>query len=138
MRGYLVGSRAARLPEDRRGAASNCPLAWSRAANWSIRSSRPANCCDIGEHDLNIDFQAVVDQFGPGTGGQASRGHLDIYFRASSYAEARGVILADTKFEFGLDKNNNPVLADEVLTPDSSRYWPVDSYKAGAPQPSFD
>ncbi|NMN97094.1 phosphoribosylaminoimidazolesuccinocarboxamide synthase [Antrihabitans stalactiti] len=137
-RGYLVGSGLRDYQKTGAVCGIKLPAGLVEGSKLVDPIFTPATKADIGEHDLNIDFQAVVDQLGPELAVKLREDTLDIYFRASSYAEARGVILADTKFEFGLDKNNNLVLADEVLTPDSSRYWPADSYKVGAPQPSFD
>jgi len=86
----------------------------------------------------NISFEAVVEKVGQDLAVKLRDDTLDIYGRASNFAADRGIILADTKLEFGLDPQGNLVLADEVLTPDSSRYWPADGYEAGKVQPSFD
>ncbi len=88
-------------------------------------------------HDENISFDRVVSLVGGGMAERLRSVSLAVYSKASSYAETRGVIIADTKFEFGL-VGDTLVLADEVLTPDSSRFWPKDSYKPGGPQPSYD
>jgi phosphoribosylaminoimidazole-succinocarboxamide synthase len=88
-------------------------------------------------HDMNVPFRYVADRLGVELAGQLRDLTLEIYNRASAYAMGRGIILADTKFEFGVI-DGKIVLADEVLTPDSSRYWPLDHYRPGAPQPSFD
>lgn len=96
----------------------------------------PATKSQTG-HDINVPFQYAVDLLGVDLAGQLRDLTLDIYQRAASYALERGIILADTKFEFGFI-DGELVLADEALTPDSSRYWPVDTYRPGAPQFSFD
>lgn len=96
----------------------------------------PATKAQTG-HDMNVPFEHVVSLLGLELAGQLRDLTLDIYHRAASYAFDRGIILADTKFEFGFI-DEKLVLADEVLTPDSSRYWPADSYRPGGPQFSFD
>ena len=98
----------------------------------------PATKADLGEHDENIDFQHVVEAVG-GQNAEALRIlTLAVYDRAEQIARERGIILADTKFEFGARPDGTIVLADEVLTPDSSRFWPADQYEPGHAQPSFD
>jgi phosphoribosylaminoimidazole-succinocarboxamide synthase len=96
----------------------------------------PATKAQTG-HDINVSFHYVADKLGVELAGQLRDMTLDVYHRASEHALQRGIILADTKFEFGF-VNGELVLADEVLTPDSSRYWPADTYKPGGPQVSFD
>lgn len=96
----------------------------------------PATKAQSG-HDVNVSFQYVANQFGVELAGQLRDFTLDIYNRASEHALARGIILADTKFEFGFIEGKL-VLADEALTPDSSRYWPASTFKPGGPQLSFD
>lgn len=98
----------------------------------------PATKAALGEHDENVDLQTVVDSLGAETATALRDATLRVYESAAEHARQRGVILADTKFEFGFDENGTLVLGDEVLTPDSSRYWPVDGYQAGQVQPSFD
>jgi phosphoribosylaminoimidazole-succinocarboxamide synthase len=97
----------------------------------------PAWKAPLGEHDENITFERTVELVGEVTASALRDLSLTVFERASVIAEARGVILADTKFEFGVTPDGI-VLADEVLTPDSSRYWPADQYAPGGPQPSFD
>ncbi|MEX0951459.1 MAG: phosphoribosylaminoimidazolesuccinocarboxamide synthase, partial [Gammaproteobacteria bacterium] len=98
----------------------------------------PASKAEAGDHDENISFAQVVDAVGLELAEQIKTMTLAIYTEAASYARARGIIIADTKFEFGLDENDELVLIDEVLTPDSSRFWPADSYQVGTSPPSFD
>ena len=102
----------------------------------------PATKAAIGEHDENVTFDEVVIAFGQEEAQELKRLSLDIYRRADALAHQRGLILADTKFEFGFGTNGKNkgkiVLADEVLTPDSSRYWPLDQWEPGHAQPSFD
>lgn len=97
----------------------------------------PAAKINTGGHDENISFETVIDTIGRDHATELRRLTLEIFDKASRHAESRGLILADTKFEFGLI-DGEIVLADEVLTPDSSRYWPADAYAPGGPQPSFD
>ena len=96
----------------------------------------PATKAQSG-HDMNVPFSAVANDIGDDLAGRLRSVTLEIYGKAAAYAAERGIILADTKFEFGF-VNDTLVLADEVLTPDSSRYWPADTYKPGGPQQSFD
>jgi phosphoribosylaminoimidazole-succinocarboxamide synthase len=99
----------------------------------------PATKAEIGEHDENIDFDRAAEIVGDrGLMEELRRLSLMVYARAAEHAERHGIILADTKFEFGRRADGEIVLADEVLTPDSSRFWPRDSYLPGGPQPSFD
>ena len=97
----------------------------------------PASKSQGGEHDENVSFADVIKQVGKEHAEKLRDLSLQIYARASAHAASRGLILADTKFEFGL-VDGEIVLADEVLTPDSSRYWPADQYAPGGAQPSFD
>ncbi len=98
----------------------------------------PSSKADVGEHDENIDFDATVKLLGKDMAQQVKDASLRLYKEAADYALQRGIIIADTKFEFGVDENNQLVLIDEVLTPDSSRFWPADLYKPGSSPVSFD
>jgi phosphoribosylaminoimidazole-succinocarboxamide synthase len=99
----------------------------------------PAAKAAMGEHDENVSYQTVVAQVGAPTAGLMRDKTLEIYRFAAEIAAGRGILLADTKFEFGLHPcSGDMVLADEVLTPDSSRFWPADDYRPGRPQPSYD
>ena len=89
-------------------------------------------------HDENITFEQVVDIVGPAVAERIRSLTIEIYTRGAEFARTKGIIIADTKFEFGLDENGEVVWIDEALTPDSSRFWPLDSYRPGGPQPSFD
>jgi phosphoribosylaminoimidazole-succinocarboxamide synthase len=92
----------------------------------------------VGDHDENIDFDAVVELVGSEVAERLRSLTLEVYARAERIARTRGIILADTKLEFGARPDGTIVLADEVLTPDSSRFWPAETYQPGRPQPSFD
>ncbi|HSN69908.1 MAG TPA: phosphoribosylaminoimidazolesuccinocarboxamide synthase, partial [Steroidobacteraceae bacterium] len=98
----------------------------------------PATKAAAGEHDENIDFERVQALLGAELATRVRDVALELYRFAAAYALDRGIIIADTKFEFGLDAAGQLVLIDEALTPDSSRFWPVDSYRPGTSPPSFD
>jgi phosphoribosylaminoimidazole-succinocarboxamide synthase len=99
----------------------------------------PATKAEIGEHDENVDFDRAAEIVGDrGLMEELRRISIEVYQRGAEHAAERGIILADTKFEFGRDENDRIVLADEVLTPDSSRFWPADSWEPGKTPPSFD
>ena len=98
----------------------------------------PAAKADVGEHDENISFDEVVERIGEPLAKQIREVSFALYQKAADYAASKGIIIADTKFEFGLDKNGVLHVMDEVLTADSSRYWPADEYKVGISPPSYD
>lgn len=137
-RGYLTGSGL----KEYQATGSVCGVALPEGLQEASRLPEPiftpATKAEQGEHDENVSFQAVVDKLGRPRAEELRAATLRIYSKAAQMAEAKGIILADTKFEFGLDAQGTLILADEVLTPDSSRYWPADSYVEGEVQPSFD
>lgn len=137
-RGYLTGSGLL----DYRATGAVCgialPAGLDEASQLPEPIFTPASKADIGDHDENIDFDAVVEKVGPDVAQAARALTLDIYTRGVDLARERGIILADTKFEFGTDADGGLVLADEVMTPDSSRYWDAQTYTPGQVQPSFD
>ena len=137
-RGYLTGS--GKKEYDANGAVCGValPPGLQEASKLPEPIFTPATKAEQGEHDENVRFEYVVKHVGAELAEKLRAATLEIYSRAAEYAESRGIILADTKLEFGLDKDGTLVLADEVLTPDSSRYWPADSYEEGTSQPSFD
>ncbi len=98
----------------------------------------PATKAELGDHDENITFEACADLIGGDLAEQVRATAFALYRFASAHARERGIIIADTKFEFGLDENDGLVLIDEALTPDSSRFWPADSWRPGISPPSFD
>jgi phosphoribosylaminoimidazole-succinocarboxamide synthase len=98
----------------------------------------PAAKSAMGEHDENISFEEVVGRIGAPLANQIRDVSIRLYEEASRYAASRGIIIADTKFEFGLDQNNQLVLMDEILTADSSRFWPAETYQVGTNPPSYD
>jgi phosphoribosylaminoimidazole-succinocarboxamide synthase len=89
-------------------------------------------------HDINIGWDQMVQITGPALAAEARRRSLEVYRRAADHARARGILIADTKFEWGTLPDGDLILIDEVLTPDSSRFWPLDQYRPGGAQPSFD
>lgn len=137
-RGYLTGSGL--LDYQRGGSVCGIPLppGLVEASKFANPLFTPATKAEIGEHDENISFTQVIDLVGPVRAGQLRDRTLATYVQASDHALTKGIIIADTKFEFGIDEHDNLVLADEVFTPDSSRYWPADHYRAGEVQNSFD
>ena len=139
VRGYLSGSGW----NDYRATGAVCGIALPDGLRESERLPEPlftpATKAEIGDHDENIDFEGAVRAIGDrGLAERVRDASIAVYERASEHARERGIILADTKFEFGLAPDGSLVLGDEVLTPDSSRFWPVDGYEPGRTQPSFD
>jgi phosphoribosylaminoimidazole-succinocarboxamide synthase len=98
----------------------------------------PSTKADVGEHDENINFEQMCDMIGKDLAAQVRDVSLQLYQEAAAYALNKGIIIADTKFEFGLDEDGTLTLIDEVLTPDSSRFWDVNTYQPGVSPPSFD
>ena len=137
-RGYLTGSGLKEYQESGSVCGVDLPEGLTEASRLPDPIFTPATKAEQGDHDENVSFDVVVDKLGRERAEELREATLRIYSEAAALAEAKGIILADTKFEFGVDKNGTLVLADEVLTPDSSRYWPADSYEEGKVQPSFD
>ena len=136
-RGYLTGSGLA----DYRRTGALCGIALPdglvEASRFDHPLFTPATKAELGAHDENISFDRVVEMVGEIRAGQLRDLTLQTYTHAADYALTKGIIIADTKFEFGVDPDGGLVLADEVFTPDSSRYWPADTYTEGVVQPSF-
>jgi phosphoribosylaminoimidazole-succinocarboxamide synthase len=137
-RGYLTGSGLL----DYRATGSVCgialPAGLTEADQLPEPIFTPATKAELGAHDENVSFTAVARTVGESTAKELREATLEVYRISAEHARARGLILADTKFEFGRDAEGALVLADEVLTPDSSRYWPVEGYTPGRVQPAFD
>jgi phosphoribosylaminoimidazole-succinocarboxamide synthase len=137
-RGYLIGSGY----KDYKLHGSICGIALPDGLQLADALPEPlftpASKAPAGHHDENIEFEAVVKLLGREHAADIRRITLEIYRYAAAHARARNIIIADTKFEFGLDRAGKLVLIDEVLTPDSSRFWPAESYKPGISPPSFD
>ena len=137
VRGYLAGSGWSDYRRTGAVCGHRLPAGLEESARLPEPIFTPATKAKEG-HDLNIDEAAAASLCGPERYHAARRASLELYGFASAYAEARGIILADTKFELGVDGEGTVVLGDEALTPDSSRFWPADEYEPGRPQPSFD
>jgi phosphoribosylaminoimidazole-succinocarboxamide synthase len=139
VRGYLSGS--GRKDYEATGAVCGIELPAGLRESEQLPAPifTPATKAELGDHDENIDFESAVRAIGDRALAERLRDvSIAVYERAAAHARARGIILADTKFEFGLDGDGVLTLGDEVLTPDSSRFWPADAYEPGRPQPSFD
>ena len=138
VRGYLIGSGWKDYQQS--GAVCGMPLppGLQLAARLPQPLFTPASKAPAGQHDENIDFATVERTVGAGVAAQIRDASLALYSFACEHALARGIIIADTKFEFGLDAAGTLTLIDEALTPDSSRFWPMESYRPGISPPSFD
>jgi phosphoribosylaminoimidazole-succinocarboxamide synthase len=138
VRGYLIGSGY----KDYKLHGSVCGITLPAGLRMADRLPEPvftpASKAPAGKHDENIDFDAIVALVGREQATRIRRTALEIYAFAAEHARPRNIIIADTKFEFGIDKAGNLKLIDEALTPDSSRFWPMASYKPGSSPPSFD
>lgn len=145
VRGYITGSGWESYKKDGTVCGIRLPEGLKECAQLPEPIYTPSTKAEIGDHDENISFERSVEvlekQF-PGKGQAYAEKIRDctiaLYKKCADYARTRGIIIADTKFEFGLDEKGNVVLGDEMLTPDSSRFWPADGYEAGHSQPSFD
>ena len=145
VRGYITGSGWASYKENGTVCGIRLPEGLKESDKLPEPIYTPSTKAEIGEHDENISFEQSVEYLEarfPGKGREYAEKLRDytlmLYKKCAEYALARGIIIADTKFEFGLDEEGNIVLADEMLTPDSSRFWPVEGYEQGHGQPSFD
>src|SRR5699024_9109616 len=136
-RGYLTGSGMVEYRESGTVCGIELPAGLVEASRLPEPIFTPATKAAVGDHDENISFEQLAELVGGELAERLRAATLEVYSRAAEAAAGRGVLLADTKFEFGL-ADGQLVLADEVLTPDSSRYWPADGYEAGRVQPSFD
>ena len=138
VRGYLAGSGWKEYQEGQAVCGVKLPPGLKNASKLPEPIFTPAAKAAMGEHDENITYERVVDIVGPKMAAQIRDTSIALYKAASGIALAKGIIIADTKFEFGLDKDGKLVLMDEVLTPDSSRFWPVEGYAEGINPPSYD
>ncbi|MCF2526676.1 phosphoribosylaminoimidazolesuccinocarboxamide synthase [Yinghuangia soli] len=137
-RGYLAGSGLEEYRESRTVCGVTLPEGLEDGSELPAPIFTPATKAEVGEHDMNVTYEQVAAQVGAELAVNLRQATLAVYSRARDVARERGIILADTKFEFGLDADGRLVLADEVLTPDSSRFWPADQWQPGRAQPSFD
>jgi phosphoribosylaminoimidazole-succinocarboxamide synthase len=138
VRGYLIGSGYKDYKQHGSVCGIPLPTGLQMAARLPEPLFTPASKAPAGHHDENIDFDAIVKLVGRDHADGIRRIAVQLYVFAAEHALARNIIIADTKFEFGTDKAGNLFLIDEALTPDSSRFWPVESYKPGISPPSFD
>lgn len=138
VRGYLAGSGWKEYQESQSVCGVKLPAGLKNASQLPEPIYTPAAKAEMGEHDENITFEKTVEMIGLELATQIRDISIAIYKAAAKIALDKGIIIADTKFEFGLDKDGTLVLMDEVLTPDSSRYWPVEGYQEGANPPSYD
>ena len=138
VRGYLAGSGWKDYQAGGKVCGVSLPEGLQQAARLPHPIFTPATKAELGEHDENIDFGQMVRLVGVELASQVHDVSLEIYNRAAAHAQSRGIILADTKFEFGLDAQGRLVWMDEALTPDSSRFWPADQWREGISPPSFD
>lgn len=137
-RGYLTGSGLADYQQTGAVCGIALPPGLVEASKFAAPLFTPATKAELGSHDENISFTDVIELVGAVRANQLRDRTLATYVQAADHALTKGIIIADTKFEFGIDAHGNVVLADEIFTPDSSRYWPADGYRAGVVQNSFD
>ena len=138
VRGYLAGSGWKEYQESQSVCGVPLPAGLKNASKLPAPIYTPAAKAAVGEHDENISFERTVEMIGAELAAKIRDVSIQLYERAAAIALKKGIIIADTKFEFGLDDAGKLVLMDEVLTPDSSRYWPAESYQEGSNPPSFD
>ena len=138
VRGYLIGSGWKDYQRSGSVCGISLPDNLQQAQQLPEAIYTPSTKAEMGDHDENISFAKTVDLLGKGLAEQVKEISLQIYNEAAEFAKSRGIIIADTKFEFGLDEQGRLYLIDEVLTPDSSRFWPADQYQMGISPPSFD
>lgn len=138
VRGYLAGSGW----QDYQRTGAVCGIGLESGLQFASQLPdpiyTPSTKAEVGEHDENVDFAYTEKVLGPELAAQVRDKSLEIYCKARDYAARRGIVIADTKFEFGLDAHGQLTLIDEVLTPDSSRFWPADTWQPGQNPPSFD
>jgi phosphoribosylaminoimidazole-succinocarboxamide synthase len=138
VRGYLIGSGWKDYQQSGQVCGIPLPAGLQQADKLPEAIFTPSTKAELGAHDENIDYASTVELLGESLASQVRDFSLQIYREAADYALERGIIIADTKFEFGLDETGGLHLIDEVLTPDSSRFWPADQYRPGISPPSFD
>jgi len=138
VRGYLAGSGWQEYQQHQAVCGVPLPKGLKNASPLPEPIFTPAAKAAVGDHDENITYAQVVEKIGASLAEKIRTVSIALYETARDVAAKKGIIIADTKFEFGLDPNGNLVLMDEVLTPDSSRYWPADQYKEGVNPPSYD
>ena len=138
VRGYLVGTGWKEYQRSGTVCGIELPAGLQEAQQLPEPIFTPSTKAEVGDHDENISFSQCIEIIGEELAVQVRDVSIALYKAAVEYAATRGIIIADTKFEFGLDEDGTLTLMDEVLTPDSSRFWPADSYQVGSNPPSFD
>jgi len=138
VRGYLIGSGWNDYQKTGAVCGIQLPEGLQQAQQLPQAIFTPSTKAEVGGHDENISFEKTVNLLGQDMAEQVRNVSIKLYQEAAAYALKRGIIIADTKFEFGTDKNGELILIDEILTPDSSRFWPADAYQVGQSPPSFD
>ncbi|MCP4469152.1 MAG: phosphoribosylaminoimidazolesuccinocarboxamide synthase [Gammaproteobacteria bacterium] len=138
VRGYVIGSGWKDYQASGEICGIELPPGLQQAERLPEPVFTPSSKAEVGDHDINVRFADIVDKIGADKAGQIRNKSIQLYRQAADYARERGIIIADTKFEFGVDDNDELVLIDEILTPDSSRYWPAEEYRVGISPPSFD
>ena len=138
VRGYLIGSGWKDYQQSGAVCGIKLPEGLEQAAKLPEAIFTPSTKADIGDHDVNISFDQAAELLGQELAEKVRTTSIRIYSECAAYARERGIIIADTKFEFGLDNDGKLYLIDEILTPDSSRFWPADQYQVGISPPSYD
>ena len=138
VRGYVIGSGWKDYQASGEISGIKLPPGLQQAAKLPEPIFTPSTKAEVGDHDINVSFDDVIARIGADKANQIREKSIQLYQLAADYARERGIIIADTKFEFGVDADDELVLIDEILTPDSSRYWPADEYRVGISPPSFD
>jgi phosphoribosylaminoimidazole-succinocarboxamide synthase len=138
VRGYVIGSGWKDYQASGKICGIQLPSGLLQAAQLPEPIFTPSSKAAVGDHDINVSFDEVANKIGADRANQVRSISIQLYQQAAEYARERGIIIADTKFEFGVDENEELILIDEILTPDSSRYWPADEYRPGISPPSFD
>ena len=138
VRGYVIGSGWKDYQASGEICGIKLPPGLQQAEKLPEPIFTPSTKAEVGDHDINVSFDDVVARIGVDKANAIRDKSIEIYRQAADYARERGIIIADTKFEFGVDANDELVLIDEILTPDSSRYWPADEYRVGISPPSYD
>ena len=138
VRGYLSGSGWKDYKNTQTVCGIKLPQGLKESAKLNEPIFTPSSKEAVGQHDENISYEECEARIGKEIASRIKEISIRLYQEASAFALTKGIIIADTKFEFGLDDKNNLVLIDEILTPDSSRFWPLDQYREGTSQPSFD
>jgi phosphoribosylaminoimidazole-succinocarboxamide synthase len=137
-RGYLTGSGWSEYQADQNVCGNSLPAGLIDGSQLPVTIFTPATKAQIGDHDVNIDFESAASRIGVEQAQALKELTINLYDTAADFAKERGIILADTKFEFGLNSSGDIVLGDEALTPDSSRFWELSTWEPGGAQASFD